>query len=88
MARAKAGGLRGDARHALIARLALLDTELLEQAQASLDEGTRAALAREADAELAPFRAGMAADAFTRTSAAALGRLVRERFGLPVVTFS
>ena len=54
MARAKAGGLRGDARHALIARLALLDTELLEQAQASLDEGTRAALAREADAELAP----------------------------------
>ena len=88
VARAKAGGLRGDARHALIARLGLLDAELLEQAQASLDEETQAALAREADAELAPFRAGMAADAFTRARDAAIGRLVRERFGLPVVTFS
>ena len=86
-ARAKAGGLRGQARQALLDRLTALDAELIEQARAALDERTRAALLREAEAELAGFRAGMTADAFARASQAAMDRLVRERVKLPVVAF-
>lgn len=87
-ARAKAGGLRGDAREALIDRLATFDAELIQRARAALDDATREALAREADEELAGFRSGMTADAFARAREAAIDRLVRERCGLPVVMFS
>ncbi len=86
-ARAKAGGLRGQARQALLDRLTALDAELIQQARAALDERTRAALLREAESELAGFRAGMTADAFARASQAAMDRLVRERVKLPVVAF-
>jgi hypothetical protein len=87
-ARAKAGGLRGDARHALLDRLTAIDAELLQQARALLVDGARAALAREADDELAGFRSGMSADAFARAHDAAVDRLVRERFNLPTVAFT
>src|SRR6185295_4133523 len=84
-ARGRAGGLRGDARQALLDRLAALDAELVQRARASLDEGVRAALAREAESELAAFRGGMAADTFAQAREAAIDRLVRERTGLPTV---
>jgi len=87
-ARAKAGGLRGEARQALIDRLAMFDAELIQRARAALDDATRDALAREADDELAGFRGGMTDDAFARARDAAIDRLVRERCGLPVVMFS
>lgn len=87
VARAKAGGLRGDARQALLDRLTALDAELVQQARATLDADTVAALRREAEAELAGFRAGMTADAFARAHEAAIDRLVRERVKLPVVSF-
>jgi hypothetical protein len=87
-ARAKAGGLRGEARQALIDRLAMFDAELIQRARAALDDATRDALAREADEELAGFRRGMTEDAFARAREAAIDRLVRERRGLPVVMFS
>src|SRR4029077_1552824 len=87
-ARAKAGGLRGEARQALIDRLATLDTELIERARAALDDATREALAREADDELSGFRSGMTDEVFGRAREAAIDRLVRERCGLPVVVFS
>jgi hypothetical protein len=87
-ARAKAGGLRGEARQALLDRLVALDGELMQQARATLDEATRASLAREADGELAPFRAGMPADAFARAHQAAVDRLVRERIKLPTIAFA
>jgi hypothetical protein len=86
-ARAKAGGLRGEARQALIDRLTALDAELIQQASAALDERTRAALLREAESDLAGFRAGMTDDAFARARQAAMDRLVRERVKLPVVAF-
>ena len=86
-ARAKSGGLRGEARQALLDRLVALDTDILMQVEAGLDADTRAAIAREADAELAPFRGGMAADALTRARGAAVERLVRERARLPVIAF-
>jgi len=86
-ARARAGGLRGQARQAMIDRLTALDAELLQQARASLDAEAAASLAREAGEELAGFRSGMAAEAFERAREAAMDRLVRERFGLPTVGF-
>jgi hypothetical protein len=86
-ARAKSGGLRGEARQALVARLAALDRELLQQARAVLDEATRAELARDAEESLSPFRVAMAPDAFARARGGAIDALVRERFKLPAVAF-
>ena len=81
-------GLRGEARRALLDRLAGLDAELLQQARRVLDEDARTTFAREADAELAPFRAGMTSEAFARAREAAIDRHVRLRFGLPTVSFT
>jgi hypothetical protein len=86
-ARVSARGLRGDARRALIDRLAALDRDMLQMARESLDDRTRADLARQADEELAGFRDRMNADRFSRTREAAIDRLARERFGLPIVSF-
>lgn len=86
-ARARAGGLRGQARQAVIDRLTVLDAELLQQARESLDPDAAASLAREAGEELAGFRSGMTPEAFERARDAAADRLVRERFGLPTVGF-
>jgi hypothetical protein len=87
IARAKAGGLRGDARQTLVERLAALDRELADRARAGLDGTICAEVEREADDELAGFRAAMAPDAFARARAAAIDRLVRERFALPTIAF-
>ncbi|HEY3044393.1 MAG TPA: hypothetical protein VGJ39_10230 [Vicinamibacterales bacterium] len=82
-----ARGVRGAKRQALVERLAALDRELLDAARARLDEASRAALAREADEELAGFRSGMSSDALARARDAAIDRLVRERSGLPTIAF-
>ena len=47
----------------------------------------RAALRREAEAELQPFRARMPQDAFEQSLAACADRLLRERARLPVLAF-
>ena len=86
-ARAAAGGVRGDARQALISRLSALDAELLQGARATLTDADLSALTREAGDELASFRERMPPDAFTRAMDGALARLVRERFGLPTLVF-
>jgi hypothetical protein len=87
-ARAKAGGLRGDARLAMIRRLSALDAELLKQAREALDGAARESFAREAEEDLSAFRAGMTAEAFARARDAAIDRLVRERYGLPTISFT
>jgi len=86
-ARSVARGVRGDARRALVNRLSELDAELLQTARVTLDEATRVALRREAEAELSGFRDRMAPDAFARSRDAAVDRLVRERLGLPILAF-
>ena len=86
-ARASARGVRGEARRQLLDRLAALDRELLDAAGRGLTQEQQAALAREADAELAPFREAMPGDAYARARRAAVDRLVRERAGLPTVMF-
>jgi hypothetical protein len=86
-ARAKAGGVRGEARQMLIERLAAIDGDILQVARGSLDADAAAALGREADADLAAFRTAMPAEVYARTREAAIDRLVRDRFGLPVIRF-
>ena len=87
-ARAKAGGLRGAERSAVISRLAEIDAEMMRTARGGLDEKAQRDVEREADGDLAPFRATMAPDAFARARDAAVDRVVRLRLGLPTVTFS
>lgn len=87
-ARARSGGIRGDARRALIARLESLDEELMTRARAALDPGVLDEIAYEADAELAPFRAGMASEAAALARQRAMNRLVRERLGLPTIAYT
>jgi hypothetical protein len=79
--------LRGPGRQAVIDRLAVLDRELLQQARAVLDDDARSALSREADGDLAPFRATMSLEAFVRAREGAIDRLVRERYNLPVIAY-
>ena len=86
-ARSSARGLRGAARQSLLARLEVMDAELLQTVRAALDEPARVALVREADEALAGFRAGMQEDAYTRAREVSVNRLVRERFGLPTLVF-
>jgi hypothetical protein len=86
-ARASAGGIRGDARQQLLARLATLDDELVREAKTSLSESELSELAREAAEELASFRDRMAPDAFVRARDGAAARLLRERLSLPTLTF-
>jgi len=88
IARASAGGVRGDARQQLLARLEALDAELLHGARTGLSDGDLAALSREAGDELASYRERMTADAFAQARDRAVSRLIRERFGLPTVTTS
>jgi hypothetical protein len=81
--RSGAARARGDARDQLLEQLAGVDEVLVNAAVASLDPGTRAAVEKEADAELAPFQSRMAADAYAQSRRASIKRLVRQHFGLP-----
>ncbi len=85
-ARASSGGVRGDARKALLDRLAAIDRELLEVARDLLPADVLDDLEREADVSLQAYRAQMAADAFARARQAALDALIRTRLQLPTVT--
>lgn len=87
-ARGASSGLRGEARQALIDRLAQADRDLMGLARPTLDERAVAELTREAESELAPFRSQMATDVYERARDLAVDRLVRDRLGLPVLVFS
>jgi hypothetical protein len=86
-ARGSARGLRGDAREALVARLADADRELLQAARSELPDADRQQLEKDAHAELAAFRATMPPAAYTRAHDVAMDRLVRERARLPTLAF-
>ena len=84
-ARQTAKGLRGDARRALLDRLRTLDAALVTAVRDRLDAGTRTGLAGEADDELRAFRDRMPPEAYADARAACVDRLIRDRYGLPVV---
>jgi hypothetical protein len=81
--RPEASRARGDARDELMRRITSIEEELAAAAVAVLDPAERSALEREADAELAPFRARMADEAYRQSRRQALQRLVRQHFGIP-----
>ena len=85
-ARVAAKGLRGEARAAFLTRLRDLDATLLAAARGRMDVAELRDLRDEAAAELAPFRARMAADAYERSLSACTDRLIRERARLPVLS--
>jgi hypothetical protein len=85
-ARASAKNLRGAARAELLDRLAALDAELLAAAKAAIPDDLREELQRESERELATFRARMPSDAYGRSLAACVDRLIRDRARLPVLT--
>ena len=78
---------RGDARAAIIARLAQLDAELMAVARGHVDSARAEALRKEAEVELTPFVARMTAEARQRAVALALDRLLRESLALPTLTY-
>jgi hypothetical protein len=86
-ARAKAKTVRGEARDALIDRLRQLDTSVIDALRQRADEQTRRQLAAEADEELKPFRARMPAEAYQQSHQACIDRLLRERAGLPTISY-
>jgi hypothetical protein len=86
-ARAGARSLRGEARTALIGRLAEVDAEVLALAVELLTPEQRDAAARDAEQELAPFRERMAPAAYEAATTTATERLVRQAAGLPVVKY-
>lgn len=87
-ARSTAQGLRGNARQALLDRLAVLDGELLRLAEQQLPPEELRRLTGEAEADLIQYRTSMTPDVFRRTVQAAFTALLRDRYGLPTLTLS
>lgn len=85
--RPEAKRARGEAREAMIAAVAGVERRVLDAALKGLDAETRERLETAAEQELAPFRARMPAEVYVRSREAALGRLVRERFLLPRISY-
>jgi hypothetical protein len=85
--RAEARSVRGDARRELVDRLSAMDGELLNAAERQCDAATLAQLGSEAAEELAPFKDRLSGSAFEEARRAAVVRLVRERYRLPVIAF-
>jgi len=86
-ARVSARGARGEARAALIARLAVLDRDMIEAARRSSPPDLVATLRDEAEADMAPFRSRMPSDAYRRGLDASHDHLLRVRLGLPVLAY-
>lgn len=85
--RARAKTLRGETRERLLDRLRDLDRLLLTAARTACDPPTLQQLERDADAELAPFRTRLPPDAYEQARRVCLERIIRERYGLPVVAY-
>ena len=88
VARGKSGGLRGEERRVIVDRLAALDAELIALVRSSTAADVLDQIERDAEADLAGFRATMAPDAFAVARQRAAIRLLRERAGLPVIAFA
>jgi hypothetical protein len=86
-ARAKAKTVRGDARDAMIARLGELDATLLDAWRQQTDADTLRQCERQADEELKPFRSRLREDAYRASHRACINRLLRDRGGLPTITY-
>ena len=78
-------GARGEARAAILARLATIEEALTQAATASLPGDRRTALLEQVRTELSAYRGQMPATAFREAGDALLGELARRHFSLPQV---
>ncbi len=85
--RAGARAARGNARVHFLERLRALDQTLLDTARRGAETGVLDALRREAESELTPFRGRMPSAAFEHALESCTDRLLRDRLGLPRVSF-
>lgn len=79
--------LRGEARTRAIAQLEAIDDELMSSIRQCAPRELMAELTREAELELAGYAGRMAPDAYAQAVAAATDRLLRERTGLPRISY-
>jgi len=84
---ASAARARGEARAAIIDRLARMDDELMTTVIGQLDGARAQQLRAEAGEELAAFAGRMPLDARTKAIESAFVRLVRESTGLPTISY-
>jgi hypothetical protein len=87
MLRAPVRTARGAAREALVAQLQDIDTALTRAAVEVMSDADRAALRREAEAEIAAFRTRLPQAQWEAALLAAGARLARLRLGLPLVAY-
>lgn len=78
---------RGEARDAVLDHLRSLDVALMTAVDKVIDQATRSAAEAEARAALAPFRDRMPQEALRRATTAAFEQQIRDRFGLPTLSF-
>lgn len=85
--RTTARDARGPLREALIGQLEELDTRLLATIR-EVDDPRCADVEGEARGELAPFKSRLSDASYTRSLAASVDRLLRERFQIPGVRYT
>ena len=78
---------RGDARQALSARLPLIDEGLVAQGRDAIGADAIAGLRGDAEGDLASYRSRLSPEIWRRSVDRALDQLVRDRLGLPTLTF-
>jgi hypothetical protein len=88
LARAAAGGIRGEARRSMTERLAVADAFLLATGRQMLSAEVIEELRRQAGAALGTAVDHMPADARDRARERALDQVVREHLHLPTIAFS
>jgi hypothetical protein len=84
---AEARHARGEARAAILDRLAALDDDLIAIAHAEMDERSAGQIRREAEQELTAFGQRLPADARAKAIDAIVTRLVRESRALPTLRY-
>ncbi len=77
---------RGDARAQVLAPLAGLDRRLIDAGRQAMPDELLAAVTKDAEADLAPFRGRLEAEAWDRALTATVERGVRGHLGLPDLT--
>jgi hypothetical protein len=85
--KSQASHARGNARQQIVRRLEGLDDELARAARDELEPTAIAALRRDAELELGPFASRMPPEALAAAIDTALGRLVRDAIGLPIISY-
>jgi len=85
-ARASRGGVRGQARTALMERLEAIDSELLALARQSVSPDVQQRLQEAADLEIKPFRSAMGEARYQQALQSATNHLLRNWLNLPTLS--